>query len=49
MKVTDERQEQQSSLGGDAWGNILANCLWLITFFLILGFFWQSIGSILSN
>ena len=32
-----------------SWGQVLANCLWVVTFLMVLAFFWQSIGAMLAK
>lgn len=39
----------QGSAGTDVWGQMLANCLWGVTLLMVLAFFWQSIGEMLSR
>lgn len=44
-----EKQEKQSvaqlsSIETYAWGQLLANGLWIVTLLMVLAFFWQSFG-----
>lgn len=33
----------------NVWGQVLANCLWVVTLLMVLAFFGQSIGEMLSR
>ena len=39
----------QGPVGTHVWGQVLANCLWVVTLLMVLAFFWQSIGEMLSK
>jgi hypothetical protein len=38
---------QQKPSGVHAWGQMLANSLWVVTLLMVLAFFWQSVGEML--
>lgn len=45
--VNEQKQSmtQQGPEETHAWGQILANGLWVLTLLMILAFFWQSVSS----
>ncbi len=44
--ANEEKQStvEQGPAGMHAWGQILANSLWVVTLLMVLAFFWQSFG-----
>jgi hypothetical protein len=49
-----ENQEKQSvtqpsPIETHAWGQMLANGLWIVTLLMVLAFFWQSFGEMLTK
>ncbi len=47
----EEKQSvtQPSPIETHAWGQVLANCLWVVTLLMVLAFFWQSFGEMLAK
>jgi hypothetical protein len=39
----------QDPAGTHVWGQVLANCLWVVTLLMVLAFFVQSIGEMLAK
>lgn len=40
---------QQGSVEAHVWGQVFANCLWVVTLLMVLAFFWQSIEMMLAK